>query len=85
MKYYKEYLIPETIDHEELIYLLSIGSHVLVQYQRYQCGIIAAELVPVYAHFTNSNIFPLDCNNIELLKLRRLPIDFLNYSMYGAL
>lgn len=85
MRYYKEYLIPETIDHEELRYLLSIGSHVLVKYQRYQGGIFAVELVPVYAHFINTNIFPLDCNDIELLKTRQLLIHFLNYSMYGTL
>ena len=31
MRTYKEYLIPETIDYEELKYLVNIGSNVLVK------------------------------------------------------
>ena len=50
MRTYKEYLIPETIDHEELRYLVSIGSCVLVKLKTMHDPDPIVELFPGCSH-----------------------------------
>lgn len=77
MRTYKEYLIPETIDHEELRYLLSIGSKVLVKVHT-NIGLVIVHLIPGIALDINYNFFPLSHYDIVLLEKRSVDI----YSLY---
>lgn len=79
MRTYKEYLIPETIDHEELRYLVSIGSHVLVNFNHDFMGDIIVELVPDSSVRINSKLTPLSNFDIECLKRNIIDI---HYKLY---
>ena len=68
MRTYKEYLIPETIDHEELRYLVSIGSKVLVNFNHRFMGNIIVELVPDSNVQINYDFSPLTNSDINCLK-----------------
>ena len=68
MRTYKEYLIPETIDYEELRYLVSIGSKILVNFNHRFMGKIIVELVPDNDVQINSDFSPLSNSDINYLK-----------------
>ena len=68
MRTYNGYLIPETIDHEELRYLVSIGSKVLVNFNHRFMGNIIVELVPDSDVQTNSDFSPLSNSDVNYLK-----------------
>lgn len=78
MRTYKEYLIPETIDHEELRYLVSIGSKVLVNFNHRFMGNIIVELVPDNDVRINSDFSPLSNSDINYLKIG----DNIYYKLY---
>lgn len=68
MRTYEEYLIPETIDHEELRYLVSIGSKVLVKV-RTDIGLVIVNLIPkIELPEINYNFSPLSDSDIVLLE-----------------
>lgn len=77
MKYYKEYLIPETIDHKELKYLVSIGSKVLVKANT-NIGVVIGCLTPITVSGFYYDFSPLSHSDIVLLESRSIPI----YSLY---
>lgn len=68
MRTYEEYLIPETIDHEELRYLVSIGSKVLVKtYHPLSFSEIICQLIPSDEKKLNQEFCPLlESDLIEL-------------------
>lgn len=68
MRTYKEYLIPETIDHKELKYLVSIGSKILVNFNHRFMGNIIVELVPDSDVRINSDFSPLSNSDVDCLK-----------------
>ena len=68
MRTYKEYLIPETIDHEELRYLISIGSKVLVKIKMMNCSDAIVELILKQGSFVNRKFDPLSDSDIKLLE-----------------
>lgn len=70
MRTYKEYLIPETIDHEELKYLVGIGSKILVNFNHHFMGNVIVELVPDNDVQINSDLSPLLNSDIDCLKNR---------------
>lgn len=80
MRTYNEYLIPETIDHEELRYLVSIGSKVLVKV-RTNIGLVIVNLIPGIALDINYNFFPLSHSDIVLLEKRSVDIYCLYYKI----
>lgn len=80
MRTYKEYLIPETIDHEELRYLVSIGSKVLVKVKT-DIGIYVVNLIPTTQSWINYNFFPLSHSDIVLLERRSVEIYGLYYKI----
>jgi hypothetical protein len=67
MKTYKEYLIPETIDYEEIRYLLSIGSRVLVKIEMMDEPDTIVELILSQGPFDNNKFCPLSDSDIKLL------------------
>lgn len=68
MRTYEDYLIPETIDHEELRYLVSIGSKVLVKV-RTDIGLVIVNLIPkIEPPEINYNFSPLSDSDIVLLE-----------------
>lgn len=77
MRYYKEYLIPETINHEEIRYLVSIGSKVLVKV-RTDIGLFIVNLIPGIVCDINYNFSPLSHSDIVLLE--KLSVDI--YGLY---
>jgi hypothetical protein len=81
MRTYKEYLIPETIDHEELRYLVSIGSHVLVNFNHDFMGDIIVELVPDDSIKINSDFSPLSDSDIYFLERNMVNIHFKLYKI----
>lgn len=80
MRTYKEYLIPETINHEELRYLVSIGSKVLVKV-RTDIGSVIVNLIPGIALDINYNFSPLSHSDIILLEKRSVDIYGLYYKI----
>lgn len=68
MRYYKEYLIPETIDHKELRYLVSIGSCVLVKLKTIYDPDPIVELFPGCSSWDNYEFYPLSDSDIILLE-----------------
>lgn len=80
MRTYKEYLIPETIDHEELRYLLSIGSKVLVK-AHINIGLVIVNLIPGIVLDINYNFSPLSHSDIVLLEKRSVDIYGLYYQI----
>lgn len=78
MRTYNGYLIPETIDHEELRYLVSIGSKVLVNFNHRFMGNVIVELVPDNDVRINSNFSPLSNSDINHLKMG----DNIYYKLY---
>lgn len=79
MKTYKEYLIPETIDHEELKYLVNIGSHVLVKIKHPNFGDTIVELVSENGTGVNYNMCPLSISDIYLIKRNMINICFYKF------
>lgn len=79
MRTYKEYLIPETIDHEELRYLVSIKSHVLVKIKHPNFGDTIVELLPSNMAGVNYNMCPLSISDIYLIKRNIMNIYFYNF------
>ena len=81
MRTYKEYLIPETIDHEELRYLVSIGSKVLVKIDMMDWPDAIVELIPKLCQnsWDNGEFYPLTDSDIVLLKRRSIKIFGLCY------
>lgn len=79
MRTYREYLIPETIDHEELRYLVSIGSKVLVNFNHRFMGNIIVELIPDDSIKINSDFSPLSNFDIYFLKRNMVIIHFKLY------
>lgn len=78
MRTYKEYLIPETIDHEELRYLVSIGSKVLVKVHTY-IGLAIVNLIPIIESCEINYIFsPL--SHADIVLLEKLSVDI--YDLY---
>ena len=80
MRTYKEYLIPETIDHKELRYLLSIGSKVLVKVHT-ATGLVIVNLIPGITLDINYNFSPLSHSDIVLLEKRSVDIYGLYYNI----
>lgn len=80
MRTYKEYLIPETIDHEELRYLVSIGSHVLVKINA-DIGVVIVDLIPITESGFNYDFSPLSHSDIVLLERQSIDIYGLHYSI----
>lgn len=76
MRTYKEYLIPETIDHKEIKYLLSIGSRVLVKIKHPNFGNTIVELVPENRTGVNYKMYPLLISDIYLIKRNIISIYF---------
>jgi hypothetical protein len=77
MRTYKEYLIPETIDHEELKYLISIGSCVLVKIQMMDYPDTIVELILSQGSFDNNEFYPLSDSDIKLLETTYIfPINY---------
>jgi hypothetical protein len=81
MRTYKEYLIPEIIDHKELRYLVSIGSKVLVNYNHRFMGNIIVELIPDDSIMTNSDFNPLSNSDIYFLERNMVNIHFKLYKI----
>ena len=79
MRTYKEYLIPETIDHEELRYLVSIGNKVLVRMNLPNLGNTIVELFPINRTGVNYNMCPLSTSDIYLIKRNIASIYFCNF------
>lgn len=77
MRYYKEYLIPETIDYEELKYLVSIGSKVLVKIEMMDGPDTIVELILNQGSFDNGKFYPLSNSDIKLLeKIYIFPLNY---------
>lgn len=76
MRTYKEYLIPETIDYEEIKYLVSIGSKVLVRVKHPNLGNTIVELFPDNKIGVNHNICPLSISDMYLIKRNTMYIYF---------
>lgn len=68
MRTYKEYLIPETIDHKELKYLLSIGSRILVKIEMFDSPDTIVELILSQGLIGNGELYPLSDSDIKLLE-----------------
>lgn len=79
MRTYKEYLIPETIDYEEINYLLNIGSHVLVRVKHPNLGNAIVELFPDNKIGVNYDISPLSISDIDLIKRNLIYIYFCRF------
>ena len=80
MRTYKEYLIPETIDHEELRYLVSIGSKVLVKtYHSLFFFEIICQLIPSDEKKLNQEFCPLLESDFIELKCGLLNIYYFKY------
>lgn len=79
MRTYKEYLIPKTIDHEEIKYLLSIGSHILVRVKHPNLGNTIVELFPNNKIGVNYDICPLSISDMYLIKRNIIYIYFLPF------
>lgn len=79
MRTYKEYLIPETIDHEEIKYLVSIGSKVLVRVKHPNLGNTIVELFPDNRIGVNYDIYPLSISDIYLIKRNIVSIYFYKF------
>lgn len=80
MRTYKEYLIPETINHEELRYLVSIGSKVLVKVHT-NIGLVIVNLISGIAPDINYNFSPLSHSDIVLLERQSVEIYGLYYKI----
>lgn len=80
MRTYKEYLIPETINHEELRYLVSIGSKVLVKANS-GIGVVVVCLIPATAPEIDYDFSPLSHADIVLLEKREIGIHGLYYKV----
>lgn len=80
MRTYKEYLIPETIDHEELRYLVSIGSKVLVKAST-NIGLVIVNLIPTTMSGFNYHFYPLSHSDIVLLEKRDICIHGMYYKI----
>lgn len=76
MRTYKEYLIPETIDYEELKYLVSIGSRVLVKIEHPDLRNTIVELFSINKTGVNYNMYPLSTSDIYLIKRNIMKIYF---------
>lgn len=81
MRTYKEYLIPETIDYEELKYLVSIGSRVLVKIKMMDAPDTIVELILSQDSWDNGEFYPLSDSDIKLLKRRAVIILGLYYNI----
>ena len=81
MRTYKEYLIPETINYEEIKYLLSIGSKVLVNFNHRFMGNIIVELIPDDSIKINSDFSPLSNSDIYFLERNMVNIHFKLYKI----
>ena len=81
MRTYKEYLIPETIDHEELRYLVSIGSRVLVKIKMMDEPDTIVELILSQDSWNNGEFYPLSDSDIKLLERRSVIILGLYYNI----
>lgn len=81
MRTYKEYLIPEIIDHEELRYLVSIGSKVLVNFNHRFMGNTIVELIPDDSIKINSDFSPLSNSDIYFLERNMVNIYFKLYKI----
>lgn len=81
MRTYKEYLIPKTIDHEELRYLVSIGSRVLVKIAIMDEPDTIVELFPDHGLWDNDTFYPLSDSDIVLLEKRSVRIYYLEYNV----
>lgn len=79
MRTYKEYLIPETIDYEEIKYLLSIGSKVLVRVKHPNLGNTIVELFPDNRIGINYDICPLSIPDMYLIKRNIIYIYFCRF------
>lgn len=80
MRTYKEYLIPETIDHKELKYLVSIGSNVLVKtYHPTLFFEIICQLWPSNEEKLNQEFSPLTESDIHKLTWNMVSIHYINY------
>ena len=79
MRTYKEYLIPETIDYEELKYLVNIGSRILVKIEHPNFGDTIVELVSENRTGVNYNMCPLSTSDIYLIKRNMINICFYNF------
>ena len=80
MRTYKEYLIPETIDHKELRYLISIGSKVLVKANT-NIGVVIGNLIPITVSGFYYDFSPLSHSDIVLLEKRSVHIYGLYYKI----
>lgn len=79
MRTYEEYLIPETIDHEELRYLVSIGSKVLVKIEHPNLRNVIVELFSINRPGVNYNMCPLSNSDIYLIKRNIMKIYFYHF------
>jgi hypothetical protein len=80
MRTYKEYLIPETINHEELRYLVSIGSKVLVKtYHPLFFFEIICQLIPSDKKKLNQEFCPLLESDLIELKCGLLNMYYFKY------
>lgn len=79
MRTYKEYLIPETIDYEEIKYLVSIGSKVLVRVKHPNLGNTIVELFPDNKIEVNYDICSLSISDMYLIKRNIIYIYFCRF------
>lgn len=81
MRTYNKYLIPKTINHEELRYLVSIGSKVLVRIKHPNVGNTIVELYPSNKSKVYYNILPLSSSDIDLIKRNIMCIYFYPFNI----